>query len=379
MAPDYGITHTIFGYHPTSAGIGNSNGPRRQTLNLGIHTQQGGTGDAIGLVNYGNANEVSYNVCVDDMHTVLQVPHIEGPWAAADANGIAWHICLAGSYAEWSMNRWLSSDASDGLDENAMLWRAAKAVAAACIQFDIPAKWVGEVVYNAANWPREKGISGHAGFGARGGGHWDPGPNFPIAEFIRRILTFLNPAGPGPAPVINLIEAEAKVAHTWIGKRGTEPGAAGERILSKNGTKIGAFVPYENAHVYWAVNTNAAYAIPHGGLFEAFAKRGFELGELGFPLMRHTVVTAHGVTAGVQSFKGGVLITPEGGDERGYLVHGEIGKIYAAQGWEQGPLGMPRSDEYSYPEMGEGCIRQDFAGGSLVWTPTGVVTITERA
>ena len=56
-------------------------------------------------------------------------------------------------------------------------------------------------------------------------------------------------------------------------------------------------------------------------------------------------------------------------------MHGEIGKVYAAQGWEQGPLGWPKSDEYPYPQMGEGCIRQDFTGSSLVYTPTGVVTV----
>lgn len=366
VAPDYGITHTIFGYNAGSAGTGNSNGPRARTDFIGIHTQEGGNGDAIGLAKYANGAEVAYNIEVDDQFTVLNVPVIEGPWAAADANNVAFHLCFAGSYAAWSASRWLSKDASDGLDEDAMLWRGAKAVAAACRQFNVPAKHVGAVAYAAGNWPGERGICGHVAFGSRGGGHFDPGTGFPWAEFIRRVLTFLTPTA-----VPNLIDAEAKVAAAWLGKRITD----GEQAITAKGTKLGAFAAFDNGHIYWRMGANAAYAIPHGGLFEAYTERKWETGPLGFPVLRHQVVTAHGVTGGVQSFQGGVLMVPQGGAVAGYVVHGEIGKAYAAQDWEQGALGWPKSDEYPYPAMGAGCIRQDFTGGSLVWTPTGVVSV----
>lgn len=371
VAPDYGITHTIFGYNAGSAGTGNSNGPRARTDFAGVHTQEGGNGDAIGLAKYANGAEVAYNIEVDDEHTVLNVPVIEGPWSAADANNIAFHLCFAGSFAAWSASRWLSKDASDGLNEDAMLWRGAKAIAAACQQFGIPVKHVGAVAYAAGNWPAERGICGHVAFGSRGGGHSDPGVGFPWAEFIRRVQTFMTTA---VAPV-NLIDAEAKVAASWIGKRLAAAGAAGETPIVRNGTKLGAFVPYDRGHIYWRMGANAAYAIPHGGLFEAFAERRFEAGVLGFPIMRHEVVTAHDVTGGVQAFQGGTLLVPQGGPVAGFWLHGEIGKAYAAQKWEQGTLGWPKSDEYPYPEMGAGCIRQDFTGGSLVWTPSGVVTV----
>ena len=372
MAPDYGITHTIFGYNAGSAGTGNSNGRRPRTDFAAAHTQEGGTGDAIGLARYCIGAQVGYNVIVDDERTVLNVPNVEGSWSAADANNIAWHLCFAGSYAAWSAGRWLSRDASDGLNEDAMLWRGAKAFAAACLEFKIPVEWVGAVVYANNNWPPKRGICGHVSFGQRGGGHTDPGRGFPVAEFIRRVQSFMRSAV-APAP-INLIEAEAKVAHAWIGKRLRDAGQKGEVPLLDEGVKVGAFVPYENAHIYWKMGAKLAYAIPHGGLFEAFDERGFETG-IGFPVLRHQVVTAHGITGGVQSFELGVLMTPAGGPSAGCLVHGEIGKVYAAQGWEQGALGWPKSDEYPYPQMGEGCIRQDFTGSSLVYTPTGVVTV----
>ncbi|AXQ60654.1 lysin A [Gordonia phage Ali17] len=371
VAPDYGITHRIHGYNPNSAGIGNSNGPRSSTRNGAVHTQQGGTGDAIALAKYCNGAQVGYNICVDDQFTVENVPVGEGSWSAADANNVAFHLCFAGSFAEWSRGRWLSADASDGLNEDAMMWRGAKAMAAACQQFGFPAKAVGSLRYADNNWPPEPGICGHVSFGRRGGGHTDPGVNFPMDEFVRRVLTFMRPAAAAP----NLIDAEARVAASWIGKRLDPSGAAGENVIAPKGTKLGAFVRYENAHVYWRLGANAAYAIPHGGLFEAYKARGFEGGALGFPVMRHEVVTAGGVTGGVQAFQGGTLMTPVGGPVEGYRMHGLIGKAYAAQDWEQGPLGWPKSDEYPFPAMGEGCIRQDFTGGSLVYTPTGVVIV----
>ncbi|MDG3012138.1 N-acetylmuramoyl-L-alanine amidase [Rhodococcus sp. D2-41] len=196
--PDYGITDTLFGFNPTTPAnaTGNSNGPRVRTDYIAIHTQEGGTGDAIGLARFCNANQVSYNLAVDDERTVLNVPVTEAPWAAMEANDIAVHICLAGSYASWSPDRWLSTDTADGLNESAMLDRAAQAAAAACQQFGIPAVYAGDG--GRSGWPiRPKGIVGHRDFGRRGGGHSDPGDGFPMDEFIRRVNARLNPTDQG--------------------------------------------------------------------------------------------------------------------------------------------------------------------------------------
>lgn len=205
-----------------------------------------------------------------------------------------------------------------------------------------------------------------------GGGGGELHNAYEAATAAEALAPFASSEGLDP----ELIEAEAKVAASWIGARDGAAGVAGERILSRAGTKIGSFVPYENAHIYWAVGTNAAYAIPHGGLFEAYGLRGYELGELGFPIMRHSVVTAHGVTAGVQSFKGGVLMTPTGGPVAGCLVHGEIGRKYKELGWETSALGLPASDEQPVP--GTDNIVQHFQFGKLKWSPTGVIVEVEQ-
>ena len=196
---DYGITKTMHGYNPKSIGIGNSDGPRARTLYIGLHTQQAPS-TAVNLANFCNnswntANPVSYNVVVDDEDTIVVVPVNEAPWAAAEANGIAFHLCFAGSFAEWTAGKWTSTDTADGLNEDAMLWRGAKAVAAACVEFGVPAVFAGDA--DKSGWPdKPKGIVGHRDFGRRGGGHTDPGDGFPMAEFIRRVNTFLNPTPP---------------------------------------------------------------------------------------------------------------------------------------------------------------------------------------
>ena len=347
---DYGITHRI------AAG---TNGPRSRTDYIAIHTQEGGSGDAIGLARFCAGAGVSYNVACDDVNTVQMVAPGNAPWAAMNANGIAFHICGAGTYASWGRGRWLSKDAADGLNEDAMLWRIAKAAAAAARDYSVPVKYVGNGgAYRDGNWPKGRGVCGHVDFGSSGGGHHDPGTGFPFDVLLQRINHYLTP----PAPVPNLIDREAAVAKGWIGKR-----------ITKGEVKIpgGAFAEFESGHIYWRNGAPAAYAIPHGGLFEAFAARGFEKG-IGFPLLRHDVRD----WGGVQSFEKGVLFVVKGGDPRGHLVHGAIGKRYAEMGWETGPLGLPTSDEHAIANTDN--ILQTFQNGTLRWSPSGVIADLEN-
>ena len=209
-AADYGITKVMHGYNPNTGAncTGNSNGPRKQTPYIAVHTQQSKS-TAVNLATFCNnsritqpTNPVSYNLAVDDKDTIEIVPVIEGPWSAGAANDIAVHICFAGSFSEWTAGKWLETDASDGLNEDAMLTRGARAAAAACRQYDIPAVYAGDG--GKSGWPvAPKGIVGHRDFGKRGGGHTDPGDGFPMAEFLRRVNSFLTPTTPEvpvPAP-----------------------------------------------------------------------------------------------------------------------------------------------------------------------------------
>lgn len=168
---------------------------------------------------------------------------------------------------------------------------------------------------------------------------------------------------PPPPPPPNLIDEEAEVAAVWLGDRLHE----GELPCKDD---AGRYADFTNGSIYWKRGTDRAYAIPKGGLYEAFSARKWELEELGFPTARHAVVDG----GGVQMFEGGQLLVQDGGRVQGYLVHGEIWKRYAAMGFEQGPLGWPVSEEHAVE--GTDNIRQDFENGSLVWSPTGVAVLS---
>lgn len=118
-------------------------------------------------------------------------------------------------------------------------------------------------------------------------GKWDPG-GINMNTFradVARVQAELRGGAPKPVPVVNQIDAQAKGA-TWLGKRlfsGEKP--------CKDG--VGRFADFEHGSIYWHPKTGA-YAIPKGGLFEAFAARKFEKG-VGFPLLRHDVRSWGGV------------------------------------------------------------------------------------
>lgn len=191
--PDYGITQKRYGFNPDTPdnATGNSYGPRSRNDFVVIHTEEGNS-TALGLADYCNGHGVSYNLIVDGTNTVENVPVNEIPWAAVDANGLGVHICFAGSRAAWDRAKWHS--------EGAALDRAAKATAAACKQYGVPVA----KIRSGGGWDSGvRGLAAHADFGARGGGHTDPGPNFPWDDFTRRVNGFMasTPAPGGGSPV----------------------------------------------------------------------------------------------------------------------------------------------------------------------------------
>jgi N-acetyl-anhydromuramyl-L-alanine amidase AmpD len=161
------------------------------------HTQEGGrtAWDLAGFT-ANPGSQVSYNGVVDDVEIVLTVDWANKPWSAANANAYAYHLCAAGSYAAWSRGKWLEKDASDGKNEDAELTNLARVSAWLCQQHDIPATYIGG---HGIPWGSD-GICGHMDFGAWGGGHHDPGQNFPWDEGIRRVRAFLGGAAPVPLP-----------------------------------------------------------------------------------------------------------------------------------------------------------------------------------
>lgn len=164
---------------------------------IAVHTQEGGR-TAIGLAQYlaVKANKVSYHAVVDDHELLKVVAESDCPWSAVNANAYAFHICLAGTYASWSRGKWLETDSTDGKNEDAELTNAARVIAWWCRKYNIPAEWIGG---RGIPWGAD-GICGHQDFGQWGGGHHDPGQNFPKDELIRRVKAILAGATPTPLP-----------------------------------------------------------------------------------------------------------------------------------------------------------------------------------
>ncbi|WP_282775856.1 peptidoglycan DD-metalloendopeptidase family protein [Nocardia sp. CC201C] len=203
----------------------NHHGGGRNVSWVAIHTQEG-RGLARDIIPYlknpapggDPGRAVSYNAVVDDRETVLVVPWDRNPWAAVNANSRADHILMAGTFAAWSRDKWLDRDASDGVDEDLMLTRTAALVAWRCIVRGLPIEYVG----GAGHYPPPRpGICGHVDFGAWGGGHTDPGREFPWNELIRRARAFAEGDDMSAIRFTNFagVEVDAPTALKWIDQR----------------------------------------------------------------------------------------------------------------------------------------------------------------
>ena len=347
--------------------IGSASQPRtRAAINFLLHTEQGGgqtpSTDAERLATYCNnvANQVSYHYSLRAGKLVQMVPLNKASWSVLDANAYTVNLCFAGSYAEWTRKQWLDNCRDD-------IRIAAYIAVRDCKTLGIPATVITPPYHRGSGISDHKYVTQALGIG----NHTDVGPNFPWDVFAADVAAYAN-----PTPAVNLIDVEAKRAAAWIGKRMAAAGVDGEVVLRSDGKKIGAFVPYEHAHVYWKLGAKTAVAVPHAdpqipnsGLFESWgADYRYEVGLLGFPTAAHVVVTG----GASQQFEDGILFR-KNGDPRGWRVHGKILEAYRAYKFEQGPLGWPIGDEYAVD--GTDNREQRFDHGRLVWSPSGIVPV----
>lgn len=206
-------------------------------------------------------------------------------------------------------------------------------------------------------------VIGHKEWGAIQG-KWDPG-GIDMNAFRRdveaRLKAKREPLVVIPPAVVNEIDEAAKRT-PWVGAR-VRPE---ELTVGTDG--LGRLGVYEHAHIYFYPGIGA-FPIPGGGLFEAYAALDYERGILGYPVREYSKLDA----GAVQAFQGGVLYRKDGADN-GYIVYGEIGKRWADEGYENGPLGWPTSNE---GVDGNGNRYQLFENGSLYWHSTGVTKLSK--
>ena len=186
-----------------------------------VHTQEGGrTARALAEFLKNPANQVSYHSVNDDLEVLKIVGEDMAPWSASNANHYAFHHCFAGSYASWSRDKWLDPDASDGKNEDLQLTKGAHVVAWWIDKYGIPAQWIGGGA--RPPWGRD-GVMGHIDVGTWGGGHGDPGSNFPVNEFMRRVTELLTDEEQPPLVVMPPVVLP-----------GTNPDKYGDWLLYRN-------------------------------------------------------------------------------------------------------------------------------------------------
>ncbi|MFB9377664.1 S8 family serine peptidase [Kineococcus gynurae] len=145
------------------------------------------------------------------------------------------------------------------------------------------------------------------------------------------------------------------IRNRW-GFLGWERGWLGFPTGEERAVRGGLVQGFAGGLVYFSGATGAQAV--RGAILDRYAASGWETGVLGFPTTSEVVVRGGAFT----HFQGGsVYWSPAGGAR---IVRGAIRDAWAAQGWETGRLGFPRTEEYAVP----GGVRQDFTGGSLTYT-----------
>lgn len=128
-----------------------------------------------------------------------------------------------------------------------------------------------------------------------------------------------------------------------------------ERILSRLN---GAVQSFEGGHIYWS--PVGGPQVVSGAMVGVWSSMGWENGVLGYPISAEFRLRDGGA---VQSFEGGpVYWSPAGGAR---AVRGGILVLWSSMGWENG-LGYPISNEFS---LRSGGAVQSFERGAIYWTP----------
>lgn len=180
-------------YGPCTQGprAANDSGPRKasQIKWCVIHSAEasddsGADTTAEGVANYfaRPSTQASTQLAVDRDSCVRMLPDLVIPWGASGANTNGLHIEICGR-AGWTREQWLDHSRRPMLD------RAAFKVAKWCYHYAIPVRWVDVAGLKTGR----KGLTTHkeVNDAFQNGSHWDPGPDFPRAEFLALVKKHL--------------------------------------------------------------------------------------------------------------------------------------------------------------------------------------------
>ncbi|WP_345447773.1 hypothetical protein [Arthrobacter gyeryongensis] len=158
-------------------------------------------------------------------------------------------------------------------------------------------------------------------------------------------------------------QVNAGAIRSVYGAQGWENGSLGYPTTDEIGglRDGGAYQSFQGGTIYWSPSTGAH--VNTGAIRSTYAAQGWENGSLGYPTTEEVRGLRDGGT--YQSFQGGTIYwsPPTGAHEN----TGAIRSTYAAQGWENGSLGYPTTDEVG--GLRDGGVYQSFQGGTIYWSP----------
>lgn len=310
--------------------------------NFLLHTEEGNsTAERLAAYLNNSANGVSYHYTLRDGKVVDVVPLDRASWSVLDANATTINLCFAGSKASWSREQWLEIDA----DLRIAAWIAVRDAQENGFAADViePPYYVGEGISD------HKYVTQVLGFGT----HTDVGYNFPWDVFRGYVDVFKG--GAVLQPRYNAIDDVAG-QNPWLGERLT----VGE-VIPPDGT--GRFADFKEGAIYWSPATHA-HPVPRDIMIK-WGQQGWETGPLGYPVTDPTELQQ----GKVQGFQGGAIYQQTG--KAAHIVQGLIRDRWNKQGFENGPLGWPTSDETPW-DTG---VFQDFEGGRVYFDPSNVVVV----
>lgn len=328
-----------------------------------LHTQEG-NGNAQSLMDYcaNPSRGVGYHFYIDNATCIQGVNTDDASWSVMDANSYCINMCFAGSRAAQSREVWLR-DFGNAIDYAAKMF-----VELAKKYNPLDPIVIGHAELRAG----KSGGTDHNGITAMGiGNHTDCGPNFPWDVYSAAVKKYAT--GQNIPVIVNVIDEELK-------RIGGEAGWIGKRILV-NGQKegscrdgVGKYAVFAGGYIYYHPSMGAK-AIP-AGIMETYKEHNYEVGELGYPTGDHTVLkNADGSVKGaVQGFQFGAIYRDVLATQ-GFILKGEIRKLFNRLDYENGPLGFPISNEADFV----GGKYQDFQGGRAVWPKGGAVAIQAQA
>ncbi|MDQ1421625.1 MAG: hypothetical protein QOJ52_3587 [Acidimicrobiaceae bacterium] len=147
--------------------------------------------------------------------------------------------------------------------------------------------------------------------------------------------------------------------YAQLGGAGSFLGApVGAEVWLSDG--VGKYQSFANGYIYWSPFTGAHEI--HGSILSLYAATGFERGPLGYPIT-DAAKTADGSGRYNHFQNGSIYWSPATGT---YEVHGSIRSKYGSLGWEQSFLGFPTSSTLvTATQSGRYNL---FQGGAIYWS-----------